>query len=44
MNGTRTFYLLYESYADFELVFAVNDHMGFKTATVGSGRTPCRSL
>ncbi|HSA35698.1 MAG TPA: DJ-1/PfpI family protein [Methanomassiliicoccales archaeon] len=38
------FYLLYDGYAGFELVFAANNLMRFKTTTVGFEKTPCRSL
>lgn len=38
------FYLLYEGYAGFELVFAANNLARFKTRTVGFGKAPCRSL
>lgn len=44
MEEARIFYLLYEGYAGFELAFAANNLMRFKTSTVGFGRTPCRSL
>ncbi|MHC1680101.1 MAG: DJ-1/PfpI family protein [Methanomassiliicoccales archaeon] len=42
--GPRIFYLLYDGYAGFELVFSANNLVRFKTATVGFGRSPCRSL
>jgi len=38
------FYLLYEGYAGFELVFAANNLMRFKTSTVGFEKAPCRSM
>ncbi|HNU36549.1 MAG TPA: DJ-1/PfpI family protein, partial [Methanomassiliicoccales archaeon] len=44
MEEARIFYLLYEGYAGFELAFAANNLMRFKTSTIGFGRTPCRSL
>lgn len=44
VEGPRIFYLLYDGYAGFELVFAANNLVRFKTATVGFGKSPCRSL
>lgn len=38
------YYLLYEGYAGFELVFAANNLIKFKTRTVGFAKAPCRSL
>lgn len=43
-EGPRVFFLLYDGYAGFELVFAANNLIGMKTATVGFGKNPCRSL
>lgn len=40
----RIFYLLYDGYAGFELVFVANNLMNMRTATVGFGKQPCRSL
>ncbi|MCX6650549.1 MAG: DJ-1/PfpI family protein [Methanomassiliicoccales archaeon] len=40
----RIFYLLYDGYAGFELVFVANNLMNKRTATVGLGKEPCRSL
>jgi len=44
VEDPRIFYVLYDGYAGFELVFAANNLIRFKTATVGFGRSPCRSL
>jgi putative intracellular protease/amidase len=38
------FYLLYDGYAGFELVFMTNNLMDKRTATVGFGKAPCRSV
>jgi putative intracellular protease/amidase len=43
-EGPRIFYLLYDGYAGFELVFVANNLMRFRTATVGFGKEPCRSM
>lgn len=45
MDGqARILFLLYEGYAGFELVFAANNLANLRTATVGFGQQPCRSL
>ena len=43
-EGTGIYYLLYDGYAGFELVFVANNLMNRRTATVGLGKQPCRSL
>jgi putative intracellular protease/amidase len=43
-EAPRIFYLLYDGYAGFELVFVANNLMNKRTATVGFGKEPCRSL
>lgn len=43
-EAPRIFYLLYEGYAGFELVFVANQFMDRKTATVGFGKEPTRSM
>jgi putative intracellular protease/amidase len=43
-EGPRIFYLLYDGYAGFELVFVANNLMNHRTATIGFGESPCRSL
>lgn len=40
----RIYYLLYDGYAGFELVFVANNLMNKRAATVGLGKVPCRSL
>jgi len=43
-DDPRIFYLLYDGYAGFELVFVANNLASLKTATIGMGTKPCRSL
>ncbi|TFG56156.1 MAG: hypothetical protein E4H30_05170 [Methanomassiliicoccus sp.] len=43
-DGPRIFYLLYDGYAGFELVFVANILKDRSSATVGFGKEPVRSL